>query len=155
MEYYNGYSPQERARKLRAMHRQFPNRSHPGYLGPCQMCGDPNCPVEPHTEDYSEPYLWIPPAEYSVCRTCHGRLHKRFKSLFAWEAYKAHLKRGGYGSDLKRPVIAREVTSLAKTIEAGTPMQLPPLRPRSAADDWWDRLTTDPASLTASWARGR
>jgi len=153
MDYYNGYAPQERAQKLRAMHRLFPNHSHPCYVGPCQICGDRDCSVEPHTEDYSIPYLWVPPAEYAVCRTCHARLHRRFKAPFAWEAYKLHVKRGGYGSDLKKPPIAREIARLAKAIEEGAPFQLGSLRPISTSDDWWDRLTTDPASLTALWAR--
>src|SRR5437016_2312493 len=102
MDFYNGYTPQEREKKLRAMHKVFPGRSHPYYSGPCDMCGDVNAKVAPHTEDYSEPYRWERPAEFALCATCHGRLHKRFKNPLAWEAYKRHVKRGGWGSDLKQ-----------------------------------------------------
>ena len=96
----------------------FPNRSHPYYNGPCHFCGDPDASVEPHSEDYSEPYQWEKPAEYAVCNTCHSRLHKRFKNPSAWAAYKLHAKRGGYGSDLKIPGIAREVRKAALALRA-------------------------------------
>ena len=65
MNYYNGYTPKERDRKLQASHKIFPDHSHPYYKGACDMCGDPHSPVEPHSEDYSEPYLWERPAEYA------------------------------------------------------------------------------------------
>jgi len=161
MDYYNGYTPQERNRKLRASYKIFPNHSHPYYKGACHMCGDPNSPVEPHSEDYSEPYLWESPAEYAVCKTCHGRLHKRFKSPHAWEAYKFHLRRGGYGSDLKGPRVAREILNLAKSLESvggGSSFSLSPLSPPrqpSSPDAWWESLSVDPDALTATWARPR
>lgn len=157
MDYYNGYSPQERNRKLRASYKVFPKHSHPFYSGACQLCGDPAGKVEPHSEDYSEPYFWDNPAEYALCKTCHSRLHKRFKSPQAWQAYLAHVRRGGYGSDLKTsPKIAREISKLAKAIQAGAPFPLPPLRPRSlTGDEWWEKLTLDPRSLTDPAARPR
>jgi hypothetical protein len=155
MDYYNGYTPSERSRKLSRLHNWFPNRSHPYYSGACHMCGDPSSPVAPHGEDYSEPYLWERPAVYAVCSTCHGRLHKRFKSPHAWEAYKRHLRRGGYGSDLKAPPVARHVSKLAKTLAAGSDLLLPALRTAPSPDAWWESLTIDPEALTASWARVR
>ena len=158
MDYYNGYTPQERNRKLRASYKIFPDQSHPYYKGACHMCGDPDSPVEPHSEDYSEPYLWERPAEYAVCKTCHGRLHKRFKSPHAWEAYKLHLRRGGYGSDLKSPPLARQISNLAKSLQSGSSSVLPQLplpRKPSSAIAWWEALSVDPEALTASWARQR
>jgi hypothetical protein len=155
MDWYNGYSPQERNKKLRELHKRFPNRSHPHDSGPCHMCGDPNSPVAPHSENYSEPFLWDQPAEYALCKTCHGRLHKRFKSPLAWEAYKLHLRRGGYGSDLKSPPVARLVARLAKAMEAGDAFPLETLRPSPSADIWCEKLTTATESLTAAWARKR
>jgi hypothetical protein len=156
MDYYNGYTSQERNRKLRASYKIFPNRSHPYYKGPCHMCGDPDSPVEPHSEDYSEPYLWERPAEYALCKTCHGRLHKRFKAPHAWEAYKVHVHRGGYGSDLKSPPVARQILNLAKSLQSsGSAFPLPPLRQPSSAEAWWDFLSIDPEALTAPWARAR
>jgi hypothetical protein len=158
MDHYNGYTPKERNRKLRASYKLFPSHTHPYYQGTCDMCGDPGSPVEPHSEDYSEPYLWERPAEYALCKTCHGRLHKRFNFPHAWESYKQHMRRGGYGSDLKSPPIARQVSTLAKSLQSGTTSTLSPLpSPRQPApsDAWWESLTIDPESLTAAWARVR
>lgn len=155
MKYYNGYTPAERNKKLRISHQLFPNHTHPYYHGPCHLCGDPSAPVEPHSEDYSEPFLWEKPAEYAVCKTCHGRLHKRFDAPFGWAAYKLHVKRGGYGSDLKIARIATELRQAALALERGETPVLAALRATEPEDLWWDSLTTAPASLTASWARPR
>lgn len=134
---YNGFSGSERLAKLREMHRKFPNRSHPYYRGPCDMCGDSDSPVMPHSEDYSRPYRWERPWMYAVCRTCHYRLHIRFKNPSAWEAYKLHLQRGGYGADLKLPVIGMEISSLCAEITIGTTFSLASLRPRNTNQAWW------------------
>ncbi len=158
MDYYNGYSPEERNRKLRALHKAFPKRSHPYYSGSCHLCGDPHSAVAPHGEDYSEPYKWERPAVFALCAPCHGRLHKRFKSPFAWEAYKLHLRRGGYGSDLKAtPSVARQIRKLAHAMSNGKQFPLPllPDRHLPTGHEWWELLTSDPASLTAAWARAR
>lgn len=120
------------------------------------MCGDPDSPVAPHTEDYSEPYLWEMPAEYALCNTCHLRLHRRFKSPFAWEAYTSHVRRGGYGSDLKIPKVARNIAKLAKALRDGESYELEPLKGRArSSGTWWERLTVDPTSLTDPSARLR
>ncbi len=162
MDYYNGYSPLERNRKLRASYKIFQNHSHPYYKGACHMCGDPNSPVEPHSEDYSEPYLWEQPAERALCKTCHSRLHKRFNSPYSWEAYKHHLRRGGYGSDLKEePRVAREILRLAKSLKSEgcsssfSLSSLPSPRLPSSPSAWWESLSIDPEALIASWARPR
>jgi len=155
MNFYNGYTPAERNKKLRASYKVFPNRSHPCYRGPCGICGNASAPVEPHTEDYSEPYRWEPPAEYPVCKRCHGRLHQRFNDPFAWAAYKLHLKRGGHGADLQAGKTAREVKTAALALSRGESPQLSALRPFDGTGRWWDALTVDPDSLTAGWARPR
>ncbi len=155
MDFYNGYTPQERAKKLRAMYKQFPGRSHPYFQGPCDMCGDPNSPVAPHTEDYSEPYLWESPAEYAVCNTCHSRIHKRFGSPFAWEAYEMHVRRGGYGADLKSSSLAQQVRKLAQELKCGRSLELEKLRESSSPDAWWEKLETDPKTQTDTSSRPR
>lgn len=137
------------------MHRAFPNHSHPYYRGPCQMCGDPNVPVEPHDEDYSTPYLWEQPAMYAVCKRCHRQLHRRFEKPIAWKAYKLHLKRGGWSSDLNDSKIIAQLKSAEQALALGQPAALPSLRPSPAGPPWWDNLTTDPASLTAAAVRPR
>jgi len=151
------YTPQERIRKQGVANRTFPG-GHPLSKGQvCQLCGDPDCKVEPHSEDYSEPYLWDNPAEYAVCKRCHNRLHKRFEQPAAWEAYKRHLRRGGHGSDLESSSVASEVRNVAKVMHAGvTAAELPRLRDSAlTGDEWWEKLSVDSASLTAPAARPR
>lgn len=157
MNPYNGYTGKEREAKLRAQHarvkRGFP--AHPP--GPCSICQDPTAPVEAHAEDYSLPYLWEPPAEYALCRLCHrDRLHKRFLKPDIWAAHKAHVRRGGYSSDVRRPEIVRELDAFRKAWRNGETLELRQLRPRIVpADAWWERLTTDPSSLTSAASRPR
>ena len=45
MDYYNGYTPQERARKLRALHKQFPTyfTLTTGALVICAVIRRPGC----------------------------------------------------------------------------------------------------------------
>ena len=156
MNYYNGYSPKQRNKKLAALHRLYPNYSHPYYRPPCHLCGDSTAKVQPHSEDYAEPFLWERPAIYAVCSHCHSRLHRRFDSPASWLAYKAHLRRGGFGSDLRTPKIAREVSRLAKALESGQPFSLVSLRPSlHGGPEWWESLTTDPRFLNQPFARPR
>jgi hypothetical protein len=157
MKFYNGYTPQQRNKKLIALHRRWPNHSHPYYQPPCHLCGDPTAKVQPHSEDYAEDFRWEHPAMYAVCFHCHRRLHSRFDAPASWLAYKAHLRRGGYGSDLKTPKTAGELTRLAKALEAGLPFSLSSL-PRQAKHsgfEWWELLTTDPRFLDQPFAKPR
>src|SRR6185437_3753328 len=101
--------------------------------------------------------LWEPPAEYALCRLCHrDRLHKRFLKPDIWAAHKAHVRRGGYASDVRRPEIVRELDAFRKAWRNGETFELSQLRPRIVpADAWWERLTTDPSSLTSVASRPR
>lgn len=67
MACYNGYSDAERARKGAAGKKGRADGTLETYRGPCMLCGDPSAKVEPHSEDYSEPYRWTPPAVYWLC----------------------------------------------------------------------------------------
>lgn len=110
-----------------------------------------------HSENYSLPYLCDPPAEYALCRLCHrDRLQKRFLKPDIWAAHKAHVRRGGYSSDVHRPEIVEELEAFGKAWRSGETVELRPLRPRVvAADAWRERLTTDPSSLVSPAARPR
>ena len=157
MNPYNGYSGREREAKLRALHVRRKQGLPVMDVGPCAICGDPSALVEPHSEDYSQPFRWDRPAEYPLCRTCHrDRLHKRFARPDMWEAHKAHVRRGGYSSDLKDPLVAAELQAYRAAFVRGERIVLRQLRPRaSTADEWWERLSTDPATLTSPAARPR
>lgn len=100
--YYNGYSWKERIVNWEVMKRLIANGDEKEAEGPCRLCGDPDAKVEYHSEDYGLPYIWTEPANYVLCHHCHvQRLHARFRHPFHWLAYLEHVRRGGYGSDLK------------------------------------------------------
>jgi hypothetical protein len=156
--WYNGYSWAEREAKLREMNRRIARGEHPPATGPCQLCGDPDVPVEYHDEDYSLPYIWGPPALLPLCRHCHrDKLHKRFLRPQAWNAFLAHVRRGGYARDLKIPEVKREVLALQAAVARGEALQLKPIRPYSQriGEEWFASLSTDRESLLSASSRPR
>jgi hypothetical protein len=149
VESYNGFSAAERAANGAALRREIASGSVPAATGPCALCGDPRARVEYHSEDYSKPYRWTPPAAYPLCLACHrNKLHKRFAQPEVWEAFKAHVRRGGYASDLKRADVAQEFRQCVAAIRAGDRFQLKVLRPYSPAPgtEWWAGLSTKPVT---------
>src|SRR4051794_26160734 len=102
MQWYNGYSPAERAAKGRARAKYLKRAVD---LGPCAMCGDREVERWLHSEDYSQPYLWKEPAVYVLCDRCHRRLHARFRNIPAWKAYGEFLLRGWFGREVNSPQI--------------------------------------------------
>jgi hypothetical protein len=159
--WYNGYGWSERYAKLRALKRLIDRGELPLAKGPCQLCGDPDVPVEFHDEDYSQPYLWGPPALFALCRNCHrDKLHKRFARPHAWLAFIAHVRRGGYARDLAAPELRREVATLAKALSAGEPPSaLPSLNGRTYAstigEEWFANLSCDPTTVSPGGPRPR
>jgi len=157
MNPYNGYTGAEREAKLKAQHAREEQGLPSRPPGPCAICDDQVAPLEAHSEDYSQPYLWGPPAEYALCKMCHvHRLHARFRNAELWEVHKAHVRRGGCSSDLKRPEIAAELVAFRAALKRNERYSLRILRPRTnTGDEWWERLLTDPVQLTDRTARPR
>jgi hypothetical protein len=158
MASYNGYSTQERHRKAQAGKTARKTGEVPAPRGPCSICGDPDVPVEYHSEDYSQPYRWVPPAMHTVCRHCHrDKLHKRFTNPDLWRAFQAHVRRGGYARDLIDPVVAAELKRYRRALRRGEPFVLRTLRPYShqPGTEWWAGLSLDPETLTSPSARPR
>ena len=155
--WYNGYSPEERTAKGKAGDVGRANGSVPVLEGPCALCGDPDIPVEPHSEDYSKEFRWVPPAVYALCRNCHrNKLHTRFSNPMLWFVFKAHVRRGGYERDLRNPEVRRELRIFRRALERGQPATLRALRHREvSANEWWERLSVDPLTLTSPSARPR
>jgi hypothetical protein len=155
MDFYNGYSPAERSRAGAAARREVVK----GGLSPamaCMLCGDPSAHVELHSEDYSRPYCFEPPAAYWLCIPCHrNNLHKRFSDPSRWTAFLLHVERGGYASDLHQPHIRREVQHATAALRAGEAIALPQLRTRDQRDPWWRRLSLDERTKTDPAARPR
>lgn len=155
---YNGYSAREREVKFRELKRLVARGELLPASGPCALCGDPEVPVEYHDEDYGEPFIWGPPALLALCRHCHrDKLHKRFWRHAAWQAFVAHVRRGGYARDLKDPAIKKEVAQYRAAIEQGKHFELRMLRPYSGTvgREWFASLRMDPESLTDPKARPR
>lgn len=145
MQCYNGFSPEQRRLKARAMNLALATGELARPAGPCELCGDPDVPVEFHDEDYSEPFQWEPPAAYRICRGCHRRVHLRFGNPLAWQAFLAHVRRGGYARDLLNPVICAELVKYQTRQAHGRPMQLAALRDytKVAGAEWFAHLRSD------------
>jgi hypothetical protein len=157
MEPYNGYTGRERDTKYQEFKRLKALGLGPSQSGPCQLCGDPSVPVDPHSEDYSLPYLWLAPAEYMVCRSCHGWIHKRFGRPEAWSHFKSHVRRGGYAKEFAGPAVKKERDACSAAIANGIDFYWAVIEGRDARTgmDWWEHLTILPASLTSILARPR
>lgn len=157
--WYNGYDWTQRDAKLRVLKRLIAQGAMAPATGPCQLCGDPEVPVEYHDEDYSQPYLWGPPALFALCRNCHrDKLHKRFARPHAWSAFLAHVRRGGYARDLKEPGVKRDVVRLARALAAGGPqLSLEHKRPYGATPgrEWFATLSCDPVTISPAAIRPR
>lgn len=143
---YNGFSPSQRAANGRALNKSIKTGTVPAPKGSCALCCDPDVALEYHSEDYSKPYVWSPPSAYVLCRHCHrNKLHKRFNNPDQWEAFKAHVRRGGYASELvSDPKIKREFEEYERARKDGTPAQLRMIRARQlvVGTEWWEELTT-------------
>jgi hypothetical protein len=156
--WYNGYSAIERDIKFKALKRHVSRGELTPATGPCALCGDPDVPVEYHDEDYGEPFIWGPPALLALCRHCHrDKLHKRFWRHSAWQAYLAHIRRGGYARDIKDNAIKKELAQCRAAIESGDVFELRVLRPYRAVigEEWFANLRMDPESLSDPKARPR
>jgi hypothetical protein len=157
--WYNGYSPEERNEKFKVLKRLLKAGEVAAASGPCALCGDPEVPVEYHSEDYAVPFRWDPPAMYSLCRNCHRhKLHKRFGNPWSWNAFVAHVRRGGYAREIvKIPSINAEVRAYRMAVERGQEVALRPLRPYAGrvGEEWFAHLRMDLGSLMDPAARPR
>lgn len=163
---YNGYSWNQREQILHAQKRIAPDDPRLSYMqstSPCEICADPGNSDHPvnqwHSEDYSRPYLFSPPATFIVCNVCHLRLHTRFPDkdgkVSDWKVYLAHLGSGGYGREFTTHS-RKERLAWQAQLDAGEAITLVGKRPRKLTGrEWWQTLSLDPESLNAPWARPR
>ncbi len=163
---YNGYSWKQREEIIHAKNHMAPDDPQLSYMqrkGACEICADPGDSEHPvnqwHSEDYSRPYLFSPPATFMVCNACHLRLHKRFPNKSGkssdWIVYLAHLRSGGYGREFTT-YPRKDRLAWQAQIEAGEPLTLSSKHPRELTGrEWWQALSLDRESLDAPWARPR
>lgn len=148
MDWYNGYSPNERNAMGRASAPAIAK------VPPCAMCGDPSpSKMQTHAEDYSKPYRWAPPAAYPICTVCHSRLHSRFDAPSRWESFLQFLRRGWYG----REVPSEELHKLTRLGEAYPWRDIPHALPIRTTEHswWWESLTMDETSKRSPDARAK
>jgi hypothetical protein len=158
--WYNGFSPKERDDKYKVMCNLMAKGELPTASGPCALCGDPEVPVEYHDEDYGEPFLWNEPAVFVLCHHCHvHKIHTRFQHPAVWNAFIAHVRRGGYAREWNEPSIKEEIAAYRAAIEHkhGEVLPLGELRPykRIVGTEWFANLRMDPESLMDPAARPR
>jgi len=92
MNFYNGFTPNQRLKALAWLKRQYAagTRTPPSS---CDACGQTDGVIEPHDEDYSEPY-GDHTGSIGVCYRCHMMIHCRFKNPDGWKQYRAAVRRG-------------------------------------------------------------
>jgi len=156
MHGYNGFTGAERLRKYQVYKQRQAQGLGPFPVGPCQLCADPTAAVEPHSEDYATPYQWEPPAEYMICRSCHGWVHQRFAKPDAWGQFLAHVARGGYAREFAQAPVTQERKAAARAMAEGAVHTWAPIAGRAPqVGGWWTTLTLDEDSLTDPAARPR
>ena len=92
MNWYNGFSPQQRARAGAWVRGQIDSGAVPRPAR-CLACGQAEGVLDYHTEDYSEPFgphIYA----YPLCYICHIMLHCRSKDERQWNDYKAKVRAG-------------------------------------------------------------
>lgn len=166
---YNGYSKKERDENFEELKRRLADGRLRPATGPCALCGDPKPknPFEYHNEDYGmDPFLDKEPALFSLCRNCHrDKLHKRFDDIKFWEAFLAHVRRGGYARDLTEEAedsgIKKEFDVYLAAIKRGDTL-IAPLRQiegrtytRIVGKEWFANLRMDRESKWDVTARPR
>ena len=165
MDWYNGYKGTERQKKYDAYKKLRDEKKSVPAVPPCQLCGDDGkvlrddkkLVIEPHSADYSFPYEWKPPFEYMICKRCHGWIHKRFDQPDKWADFISHVRRGGYAWEFTTSEGAAQRRAAADARKNGSPFQWQPIKGRAvrSGDLWWERITMDPNSRKAKWARPR
>jgi len=156
--WYNGYSPKERNKKLREFNQRVAKGNQRVPCGPCALCGDPDVDVEYHDEDYGEPFTWDEPATFALCRHCHRyKLHMRFANPEVWQVFIAHVRRGGYASQLKDPCIKEELKAYRAALKKHDKFELRKLSTYTpiVGEEWFAKLRMDPESLKDTTARPR
>ncbi len=93
MDFYNGWSPEERRATLPLQHAAL-REGRMARPTICSICAS-GTSVWLHDEDYGQPL-----SAYPVCRTCHGVLHGRFDNPAAWQVLVARY--GGAGQWFNR-----------------------------------------------------
>jgi hypothetical protein len=116
MDWYNGFSPAQRARAGRWISREV-KAGRLSWPSSCMICGRTDGRFQLHAEDYGEPF-GPQTSQFGVCARCHQQIHRRFTDPVRYAAYADVVERGALpGAD----------PTLLLRIEAG---EFVPDRPR-------------------------
>lgn len=92
--WYNGFSPEQRARGGKFHKAQIRQGIKPEKPTHCDGCGVTNGYLQWHSEDYSEPF-GDHIGQYGLCYICHMMIHCRHKNPSKWFAYAQLIEEGG------------------------------------------------------------
>ena len=123
---------------------------------PCEVCRDPVA-AQWHSEDYSKPYSFQPPATFAICNACHLRLHKRFNQPQEWNLFVLYLRTsGGYGREFTATHSIAQRREWLSRLASEEPIAMPVVRVRQVTGkEWWQHLSLDPSTKTSALARPR
>lgn len=113
MNSYNGFSPAQRLTAL----KWFKGEESAGRRARqkvCDACGQTEGRIEPHSEDYSEPFGDHIGA-FGLCYPCHMIIHCRFRNPRAWGVYRDHVR---VGERLAVPFLGRNWHRFTTTVLA-------------------------------------
>jgi len=102
------------------------------------------------------PFRFEPPATWPICKSSHGRLHKRFNRPAAeWELFCRHVETGGYGREFAATYPSALRARECAAIEAGENVEISYCRSAPTGVAWIRGLTLDTESPDAPSARPR
>ncbi len=122
MNSYNGFSPKQRYRALDWLKAEYKaGRRHRPRV--CDACGQTEGVIEPHSEDYSEPFGDHIGA-FGLCYRCHMMIHCRFRNRQVWDAYRQAVREGKRFQALHTrnfPEVGKQLRGEAVPFEVGPP----------------------------------
>ena len=106
MDWYNGFSPTERARSGRFLNRMVREGKWTPNPERCVACGRTDGLIQRHREDYTPG----PIGNFSerddtihLCRRCHGWVHARLAKPEKWNEYRRRVRDGWRMSAERNP----------------------------------------------------
>ena len=108
MNSYNGFTPSQRMKAYKWLMEEYAsgNRIKPTQ---CDSCGLTEGIIEPHSENYGEPF-GDHIGEYGFCYRCHMAVHCRFRKPEAWIKYQEEV----YAGTVFQPFHTRDFFTFAK-----------------------------------------
>lgn len=114
MNWYNGFSPEQRSRALAWLKKRQAAGLFPAAATKCMATGQTAGIIDFHSEDYSEPFGPHIGA-FQFCYRTHMMIHCRFKSPEAWARYLDLLRRGA----VWRPCKTRDFGLIRRFLAGG------------------------------------